>query len=451
MVEGGDLWDEFLCLDDVGLLYHGSGTSLLEQDVLGAAIDIIDSPPRKLKRRRFNVAKEELTALRQTLVDLTRQLEALTESRSKVSAPSHHISIWAAAARHERVEARRASDENAALRSAVEERAASIEHLRRIVFKKTSQLTDHPITNDLWRTYHLPAATGRRLAAIHAIADLQRRRHVEIFMQAGVLAQDDDLYQAKPITLPDFRPGLQVINHVNLPIPYHTATSACWESLAGSWRPSSRSRAQETLEHIDDDTVYDRFTDHLQAEPQLDTTDVPTAVSNTIRKRFHGPDKDVVICRTVLVDAAHPVDDSGAAPNLVDDMAGWIVTRPHPDAPATSCRFTSLFQVPLEAHGVQNAPRTRYDMDAILAVIKNMSFVSTPTAASPTMHIDTQSMDLTTISTPIPSMGTFLGRGKAFEQAIKASLNAAIAALLPAPSASQPAATTARRPVEAVV
>ncbi|RQM26723.1 hypothetical protein B5M09_003813 [Aphanomyces astaci] len=157
-----------------------------------------------------------------------------------------------------------------------------------------------------------------------------------------------------------------------------------------------------TLERIDDHTIYERFNQLQSLDERL--------VSNTIRKLFRGPDKDVVICRTVLHDAAYPVDT--ATPTLVDDMAGCV------------------FQVPLEAHGASmSTPPTHYDMEEIISVLHTMSFVSSaqPTPRT-TMHIQhAQTLDLTAISTPVPSMGTFLPRGKDFELAIKASLNAAIA------------------------
>ncbi|RHY65754.1 hypothetical protein DYB34_006848 [Aphanomyces astaci] len=175
-----------------------------------------------------------------------------------------------------------------------------------------------------------------------------------------------------------------------------------------------------TLERIDDHTIYERFNQLQSLDERL--------VSNTIRKLFRGPDKDVVICRTVLHDAAYPVDT--ATLSLVDDMAGWMVAMPHPDAPSAMCRFTSVFQVPLEAHGASmSTPPTHYDMEEIISVLHTMSFVSSaqPTPRT-TMHIQhAQTLDLTAISTPVPSMGTFLPRGKDFELAIKASLNAAIA------------------------
>ncbi|ETV78528.1 hypothetical protein H257_08041 [Aphanomyces astaci] len=428
MVERGDFWDDSICFDAAidGLLLQQDhplhDSTFLDQHALGTFN--LAASPRKAKRRRPNAVKDELATLRRTFDDLTRQLQALTDVHSTTTPLKHAMAIWAAAARHERIEARRAKDENHALRTAVNDRAESIEHLRRIFLKKINRFTSNlmPFLSDhLWRQFHLPVDPVHRIAAIHAISDRQRRRHVQILIQAGILDQETDLYAATPITLADNRPGLQVINHVNLPIPHHVAATACWDAVGGGpRRPPLPSHAHETLERIDDHTIYERFNQLQSLDERL--------VSNTIRKLFRGPDKDVVICRTVLHDAAYPVDT--ATPTLVDDMAGWMVARPHPDAPSAMCRFTSVFQVPLEAHGASmSTPPTHYDMEEIISVLHTMSFVSSaqPTPRT-TMHIQhAQTLDLTAISTPVPSMGTFLPRGKDFELAIKASLNAAIA------------------------
>ncbi|RHZ13118.1 hypothetical protein DYB26_008255 [Aphanomyces astaci] len=385
MVERDDFWDDSICFDAAidGLLLQQDhplhDSTFLDQHALGTFN--LAASPRKAKRRRPNAVKDELATLRRTFDDLTQQLQALTDFHSTTAPLKHAMAIWAAAARHERIEARRAMDENNALRTAVNDRAESIEHLRRIFLKKTNPFTVHfPLCSHEKECFHfhLPVDPVHRIAAIHAISDRQRRRHVQILIQAGILDQETDLYAATPITLADNRPGLQVINHVNLPIPHHT------------------------LERIDDHTIYERFNQLQSLDERL--------VSNTIRKLFRGPDKDVVICRTVLHDAAYPVDT--ATLSLVDDMAGCV------------------FQVPLEAHGASmSTPPTHYDMEEIISVLHTMSFVSSaqPTPRT-TMHIQhAQTLDLTAISTPVPSMGTFLPRGKDFELAIKASLNAAIA------------------------
>ncbi|CAK4689802.1 unnamed protein product [Aphanomyces euteiches] len=104
-------------------------------------------------------------------------------------------------------------------------------------------------------------------------------------------------------------------------------------------------------------------------------------------------------------------------------MAGWMVCRPHPDD-ETKCRLTSLFQMPLEAHGVHDPrPATSYPMDAILSMLKPMSFVSTRGSIADESKVGF--MDVIQ-KIPIPSMGTFLERGRLFEVAIKTALNAAI-------------------------
>ncbi|KAG9407465.1 hypothetical protein AC1031_002186 [Aphanomyces cochlioides] len=405
MDAGRDLsWSEGL--EDIGFVIavddalHEELTNvcgLLDDD--DYAVDVNDANCKK--RSRINYQKEELLRLRRQVEELKHELKVVSESKRQCK------SIWAVAARHERREIQRAKEEQEQLQTAVNERAAFIAYMKRMLAKKARYAASPPCLQEL----KLVAQASLRTAAIHAIAGRQRRRQVHTFIQAGVLAQEEDLFRATLIVLPDNRQGVRVINHLNLPVPYRVAAQACWRATCGDLRPSAPPNASETLERIDERTIYERFRQPCRGGV--------TAISNTIRKYFEDDDVDMLVWRSVLEDALEPHMFKG----VVDDMAGWMVCRPHPDD-ETKCRLTSLFQMPLEAHGVHDPrPATSYPMDAILSLLKPMSFVSTRGFIADESKVGF--MDVIQ-KIPIPSMGTFLERGRLFEVAIKTALNAAI-------------------------
>ncbi|KAF0694506.1 Aste57867_14622 [Aphanomyces stellatus] len=370
---------------------------------------LLDSPVAPLpdekckKRPRTDPRKTEVVRLRRLVEALEHEIRTTKKSAAPLS-----LSMWVHAARHERREVQRAQEENQDLRAAVAERAAFVDHIQRIMRKKSRWTVLPDAEGDAWQELRLGAASAVRTAAIHAIADRQRRRQIQVFIQAGVLAQEDDMFQAIPMLLTRQRPGLQVINHFTLPLPYGVAAQACWRVLHGDRGPRLPPHATQTRDRLDAHTVYECF------------QDAPEIFSNTIRKYYAGDDRDVIVSRSVLDDAQMPQMGDG----VVDDMEGWFVVRPHPTN-ASCCHFTSLFRVPLEAHGKTppRPPSTTYKMDAIVALIQTMSFVSTHGAVA----LESKAaLDLKGL--PVPSMGAFLERGKLTEVAIKASLKEAVAA-----------------------
>ncbi|ETV78533.1 hypothetical protein H257_08046 [Aphanomyces astaci] len=159
--------------------------------------------------------------------------------------------------------------------------------------------------------YTLIAHSSPRTAAIHAIADRQRRRMHHTFLRAGVLDRADDSFRARGVAL--------------------------WQTMGQSQSSHMPFGMHEVLEHIDDAcTLCGRIT--------AATTD-PGAVtwhSNLIRKYYLPPAQQFeLVSRSVLDDALSP----SASSDVVDNKAVWVQVVPLTDS---TCRLTFVVRVDLE-------------------------------------------------------------------------------------------------------
>ncbi|KAF0694505.1 Aste57867_14621 [Aphanomyces stellatus] len=379
---------------------------------------------------------------RAELQHLRREVELLKAELvvAKAKAAQFDMSAWEKAARRERVEKSRSLQENEELRAAVDERESFIQHMKRTISRKPrwsvrrrpssidcilttilmlQSLPDASI--DAWQSYKLAAQHSLRVAAIHAIADRQYRRQPNAFIQAGIFDLDDDLFRATQMTPPgSHQVILQVINHVNFAAPVRTVSSACWRTFSGGHGLPLPEDSDETIETIDDHTVYERFW-HTQGGV--------TGHSNNIRKYYPEADRDVIVWRTVLEDALVPHMSKGA----VDDTWGWLVVAPLP-GDSTKCRMTCLIHIPLDlvlaprSHAASKGPPNRHDIQTIDAITSTIHVLSRPKPVDDTTAAMASAVASASPSAAMfPAMRTFLERGKLFELAMKASLNEAVA------------------------
>ncbi|KAF0684262.1 Aste57867_23726 [Aphanomyces stellatus] len=419
-------------------LLDGSGSAADDETTSGAESSSVSSPPPppldvtptrdghaagdKTKPVRSSVRqREEILLLRKQVDVLTARLRA----RDTTDTTTYDMSLWERTAKLENIEKKRAIQENEELKEAVYQQATFIEQMQRVFRKKPRVgVSAHPLLNlnlstmqghfdihsEAWQTYRLAAQASLREAAIHAIADRQYRRLQSAFVKAGVFDREHYKFHIQAEPQPADKAFLvEMINHLTLDAPFRLVGSVAWQVFDSETAPDMAEGAMEISERIDPFTVYSK----------LRLTPPGAAVSchsNMIRKYYVEPDREVIVSRTVLEDAAVPHMSKGA----VENRCMWLQVVPLPGDP-NQCRFTILQQLvwPFE----DEAKTTSSDeMDSVVQVMKRVCFGSA-VARRGTIPMAVE-MDLSQL--PYPGMAAFAERGRRFMRVLKANVNDAI-------------------------
>ncbi|RHY27209.1 hypothetical protein DYB32_006951 [Aphanomyces invadans] len=344
----------------------------------------------KPKAQRSSVRqREEILLLRQQIEDLTAKLRA--KETSAVST-TFDMTLWERTAKLECIEMKKALQENEQLKDAVYQQATFIDQMQRVFRKKPRIGTNIDIHSEEWQTYKLAAQASLREAAIHAIADRQYRRMQSAFVKAGVFHRESYLFHIKANPLPDNSYSLDMITHLTLDAPFRLVAAQAWQVCNGELAIDLPDGATELI-----------------ARP---SGGIPCH-SNTIRKYYVEGDREVIVSRTVLEDAAMPHMSKGAVENRT-----MLQVMPLPDDP-NRCRFTML-QVLIWP--VEDPIRDDDGLDDVVEAMKYVCF-GHELARAGTIPMAAQ-MDLTQL--PYPSMGVFAERGRRFVRLIKAKVNEAI-------------------------
>ncbi|EQC27232.1 hypothetical protein SDRG_14949 [Saprolegnia diclina VS20] len=354
---------------------------------------IIDEEPLPAvgARNKFQYRqKQEILRLRKEVAELQETLET-----SKASTALTQNVDWEAAARRHFAESRRAMAEHHQLRAAVAHQTTLIDSMKAYIHKKPR--IDVTSSEETWAQYKLAAQHSLRVAAIHAIADRQYARQRPAFDKAGLLANDNEVHIARAL-----RPHaescvlLEFINQLRHPAPFHVIGDAIWSVMNGENGQEVAADATQTIDLIDDDTVYQRYTQAMSPST--------TIHANTIAKQYREDHRRVIVWRNVLEDERVPHMSRGAR----EQQWGWAIAE---DEGPRQCKLTIYLQVPLD--------RSHCDDVALAqASLQQMQF-STPTdnaqdAASRPVH-------------PTAAvMSALMGKGRLFELALRKAIRKAI-------------------------
>ncbi|KAF0684280.1 Aste57867_23744 [Aphanomyces stellatus] len=360
-----------------------------------------NDPPRTDLKNAFEARqKHELYSLRQQVVQLKSELEV----RQALATPREQ-SAWEVAAREELAGKVKSLQENERLREAVSDQATFIERTQALLVRKKPRVEELVSPDDEWQNLKLAAQQSLRVAAIHAIADRQRRRMQNVFIQSGVFNHDDDVFRSRLLPMGHDRLVMELVEHTILPAPFDVIGHAVWQVFNGERSPKVPPTATQTLETIDANTT---FTIYEEATPQG-----PIAYSNMLNKQYAETDRHVVVWRTVREDARMP----HMADGRVNDEAGWCTVQRLGE---NQCRVTIVVQVFIDP-SIQRFTTEDVSVDFLSTLMDEFSFVQRPPkpgmveCAKP--HI---------VETSDKTVATLFRRGKRFEIALKASIRHAL-------------------------
>ncbi|CAK4084245.1 unnamed protein product [Aphanomyces euteiches] len=363
------------------------------------------------RQRHYIRQRDEIRSLRQQI----EHLSALLSDKPRSAMTTYDMPLWERTAKEDLAEKNKSLEENQYLREAIYENATFIEQMQ-LVFHKKPRLTPHiDIHSEEWKFYKLAAQSSLREAAIHTIADRQYHRMQSAMVQAGVFGRDKPLFQV--LVIPDAdRPYVQEVLHADLNVPWHLLGAAAWNVFERGDPVDLPLNAVQGYTHIDPNTVYSTC---MQERSGM------TWHSNMVRKHYVERDRQVIVSRTVLEDAALPHMTKGA----IEDRCIWLIVQALPNEP-NRCRFTFLQHVFWPTEDVATLEKST--MADLLAYLKDISFQFLPTRPG---HLPFTT-DIDYASLPFPNMAPFVERGTRFTDTLKTQLNDVIQTF---------AATSARR------
>ncbi|KAH9117206.1 hypothetical protein AeMF1_008985 [Aphanomyces euteiches] len=358
-----------------------------------------DCPKEKVKPQRSSVRqREEIRCLRQQIDQLSKVLQ----TRQTIDLTTIDMPLWKRTAKMELLEKNKALQENEHLRDAISQQATFIEQMQSVFRKKPRLGTHIDVHSEEWQAYKLAAQASLRQVAIHAIADRQYNRMQSALVKAGVFDRENYLFQVKALPQRDQSYTLEIIHHVDLDAPFRLVGAAAWQVFDGDFQLDLPFGAVQSYTRIDPFTVYATY------EHQSSGT---AWHSNMIRKYFVEHDREVIVSRTVLEDAAIPHMTKGA----IENRCMWLTVKPLPSE-ANRCRFTLLQHLvwPKDELAFEDA-----DMDIVVGEIKQLcfGFMARRRGRLP-MPIW---MDISQL--PHPKMGAFVERGRRFLRLLQATVN----------------------------
>ncbi|KAH9121754.1 hypothetical protein AeMF1_006661 [Aphanomyces euteiches] len=272
--------------------------------------------PKKKKRIRIFNNKAVVRQLKDEISELQAQLI----QTKRFAVPKTEVSVWEAAAKQQRMEKNKSIEVNEQLQHAVRERNYYIERLQRAILKPPRWTALPDVAADEINN-SLPADRALRIEAIHRMANDQYNRSQHVFIQAGVFNLEEDLHKAEPISLPHGQLGFQAINHVKLPARYNLIARACWNVMNGTCNGVLLDNKMETWEHIDECTVYNKFSSR--------PSHFLTCHSNEVRKLYKEENSILIVTVPVL----HDENVHCKARDIVDELITWWQFVPHHEDP----------------------------------------------------------------------------------------------------------------------
>ncbi|CAK4074677.1 unnamed protein product [Aphanomyces euteiches] len=267
--------------------------------------------PNSLRRR-----KQRQPSQRELILQLQKQVgeleDQLKDAKYEASSGDKE-SKWETLARRQRNQARKALQEQHELQDAVESNGSFIGKLVTLLRKRPRHQED--LVKD-WQVYRLPAEPTERRATIHVIAEQQRARKNTEFIVSGLSHRTENILRVRPIVHATAQAvKYEVTSYVKLPAPCAVVSRAIWQVYANENIPQSSATAQVVHEHVDDHTIYERFTE---------TRDGVTSYGCTVEKYFTDDKEHLLILQSVVEDELQPHMSSGA----VENESVWTSIEP---------------------------------------------------------------------------------------------------------------------------
>ncbi|KAF0736047.1 hypothetical protein Ae201684_007635 [Aphanomyces euteiches] len=409
-----ELWD---VQTDLHFLFQGaenvpSEVTINLIDITTAEEDLSDDPKpngkRKSKAKTSTVRKPFEAMRRQELAELKQQVESLQNQlvATKSNATSQRrVFKWEKIARHQRHQARKALEEQKYLQQTIQ---ANVSFIGTITSQMQRRL--ELVAHDAWRDCKLPADKFKRHAAIHAIAERQYNLKDTEYINSGMMDCDRNLFRVR--TVPQTNEHtlvLEVVSQTTLPVPCEIISHAVWQVFNGEKSPAISSSAVVTMEQLDDNTVYEQFSE---------THHGLTSYSNTVRKYFVTNDEHVIVVRSVLEDELVANMSKGA----VENQIGWITVVP---LDAKHCRIAYLMRTCFDATTFPSREgQTDTSIDAIEKSMRQVTVHDSPPEAG-VFPADPSYLRLMVVP---PGFETFFFRGFQFKSAHREVIKAAVLA-----------------------
>ncbi|KAG9407512.1 hypothetical protein AC1031_002227 [Aphanomyces cochlioides] len=300
-----------------------------------ATTTVPPNPKKPTKEpRRFEVRqREEIFLLRHQVEMLKMQLNS--HGKHELATPSK----WERVAKIESVEKDKVLRENERLRGQVFRQATFIEQMEKFC-RKQPRLSSNDMQSEEWQSYRLAAQKSLRVAAIHAIADRQLHRMQSTFIKTGIFDTTKYILRINFVPQPGGSGLVEFVNNIVLAAPFDTIGAIAW-GIQGSETPVELPEGvSQEMEIIDEKTIYNMNTDARHR-----------SFSNTIRKRYVEPYRQVIIQRTVQEDALMPQLNRGA----VENKSSWMEITPLSED-ATKCRMAFVMYLEIRELPDKNDP-----------------------------------------------------------------------------------------------
>ncbi|KAF0736084.1 hypothetical protein Ae201684_007670 [Aphanomyces euteiches] len=315
-----------------------------------------EKPPTNSPSRTAKTSKKtsswHLDRRKREILELRRQVDVLKGSlleAQQLATGKPDMSVWERAARDQVVASSKSISENEKLRAHVVENATFIEEM---------------------------------------VETLRKKPRLSL--------ENDEVIRDELIQQPDGRITPERVYHVTLAAPFRLIGAAVWKVFNGEHPMKIPDGAEQTLEAIDQFTVYQTF---RNAGASV------LVHANMIYKYYVEVDREVIVWRSVLEDALMPHMTEGA----VQDKWGWLVVAP--TANLATCRVTFLHQV-IPTHKTSFAEHVK----AKNVLMKKYAFIQPPDIPGtfPGGAVN-EEMEI-----PIPfAKKTFLDRDKEMELTLK--------------------------------
>ncbi|KAF0700937.1 Aste57867_8547 [Aphanomyces stellatus] len=375
---------------------------------------------RHAKRRESTNARQrhEIERLKTQLQSLHAQIHVM-----EITTTARKMSYWERMVKIEGHERLKAVSTNEQLTRAVEDHDACLAQLTQFMQKKQRWMNDND-PSPHWDIPILPSIHGledgvdRRHRAMHAIVDREHARMASVLHAAGLVGHSTDtsIFQSALKSQPSTGAIVfEIIEHMRLAAPFDVVGAAVWASSRTSLPLQSGGGITQTIETIDDDTLYNCSTDARHETP---------CHANFVMKRYRSATSLALVGRTILVDPMRemqPID-------LVEDMTVWTQAEAVPDDPH-ACVLTLLMRLNLGVVAVDDRVTSQSDIDDVAARMQKVSLAQTPKVQG-NLVPDAVRSQLDTPNAPVTlgNLHIYLGRCLCTEEPFKQGINSVVEA-----------------------
>ncbi|KAF0709630.1 Aste57867_5855 [Aphanomyces stellatus] len=278
-----------------------------DQEALSAVEEA--ARPKKVNQSRKR-QREELEYLRTKVDELERHLTVLKQVKSLEIV---NETPWQKMANQMRIAKQTALNENDKLKHELEEQIEFGKALQTLM-KKRPKLTVLPtLESEQWKVFKLVKDPILRRQAIDEIYLQQYQLTEGAMVEGGLYDQVDDMESYSPrIAKTNADLILQCAFCQTIDFDFNVVSEMAWLLFQGGCGAAKKRLTYEVIEKFHVNAAYLRISKHWN--------DLANQ-ANVLYKRFTEPDRDIIVCRSVLEDEVHPFDESA----LVLNKSAWLV------------------------------------------------------------------------------------------------------------------------------